>query len=78
MAAIATPLRGGSRFGISRAHKARSGRPSCSSRRIPRRQRPGVQLAPSGKITSAPPGLFSLARDGFVTGPAGVPGLSGW
>ena len=45
--------RGGTRFGIFLAFAARSGRPACSRRRIPRRHRPGVQLAPSGKVTSA-------------------------
>ena len=39
------------------ARAARSGRPLCSSRRIPRRQRCGVQLPPSGKMTSAPFGV---------------------
>ena len=56
MAASVPPGRGGSRLGISRARSARSRRPACSSRRMPRRQRPGVQLAPSGKMTSAPAG----------------------
>ncbi len=53
-AASAPPGRGGSKLGMSRARSARSGRPFCSSRRIPRRHRDGVQLPPSGKITSAP------------------------
>ena len=39
---------------MSLARAARSERPWCSSRRIPRRQRCGVQFPPSGKMTSAP------------------------
>jgi len=54
IAASVPPGRGGSKFGISLAREARSGRPECSSRLIPCRHRPGVQLAPSGKMTSAP------------------------
>jgi len=61
MADSAPPARGGSRLGMPRARAARSSRPRCSSRRMPRRQRPGVQLPPSGKITRAPSWSSPLA-----------------